>query len=51
MLIKNLSSFRDNKATVYDASDRILRKVDNSLNINFKKFLNSNFYKKILKIL
>ena len=38
MLIKNLSSFRDNKATVYDASDRILRKVDNSLNINFKSF-------------
>ena len=46
MLIKNSSSFRDNKASVYDTSDRILRKVDKSLNINFKEFLNSNFYKK-----
>ena len=43
---RNSSSFRDRKATVYDTGDKILRKVDKSLNINFNEFLNSNFYKK-----
>lgn len=46
MLIRDPSSFRDNKATVYNIAGRILRKVDKSHNINFKEFLNSNFYKK-----
>ena len=48
MLIKNSSSFRDNKAIIYNLSDKIFRKVDKSLNIDFSEFLNSDFYKKNL---
>ncbi|WP_435089671.1 class I SAM-dependent methyltransferase [Candidatus Pelagibacter bacterium nBUS_30] len=45
MLIKNSSSFRDNKAIIYNSTDKIFRKVDKSLNIDFSEFLNSDFYK------
>lgn len=48
MIKKDPSSFRDNKATVYNVSGKIFRKIDKSLNINFDEFLNSNFYKKNL---
>ncbi len=46
MIDKEPSSFRDNKATVYNVSGKILRKVNSLENIDFNEFLNSNFFKK-----
>ena len=39
------SSFRDVKATVFASENKIFRKIDTRLNLDFQKFLNSNFYK------
>ena len=46
MLIKEFSSFRDNKTSVFHFKDKILRRVDIKENLDFKKFLESNFYRK-----
>ncbi len=46
MINRETASFRDNKATVYSVSGKILRKVNYLKNIDFNEFLNSNFYKK-----
>ena len=39
------SSFRDVKATVFISGNKIFRKIDTRLNLNFQKFLTSVFYK------
>ena len=46
MLIKEHSSFRDNKTSVFHFKNKILRRIDIKKNLDFKKFLESNFYKK-----
>ena len=48
---KEPSSFRDNKANVYNISGKILRKVNIALNLDFDEFLNSNFYQKNSKLI
>ena len=40
------SSYRDFKATVYKSKNKIFRKINTKLNLDFAKFLNSDFYKK-----
>ena len=42
------SSYRDFKATVYKSKDKIFRKINTKLNIDFEKFLVSDYYKKNL---
>lgn len=44
-LVREKSSFRDNKATVYFSSNRIFRRIEKSLNIDFDIFFSSNFFK------
>ena len=50
-MIREQSSFRDNKANVYNISGKILRKVNIALNLDFDEFLNSNFYQKNSKLI
>lgn len=46
MLLKENSSFRDNKTSVFHFKNKIFRRIDIKENLDFKKFLESNFYKK-----